>query len=73
MKNAALSIREVGIQLGLSAKTVRKLIKSGEIPAFKPGKRNLKVLQSSIDDFKARKQRELRHEYDSHFLKEVNK
>jgi excisionase family DNA binding protein len=73
MKDEPLSLSQVGAQLGLSAKTVRALIRVGELPAFRPGIRNLKVMQSDVDEFKDRRTRSLRHEYDSKILEEVHK
>lgn len=74
MKNdEPLSISQVGAQLGLSAKTVRTLIRVGELPAFRPGIRNLKVMQSDVDEFKARRTRALRYENDQKDMELVHK
>ncbi len=60
-----LSTAEAARLIGVSVKTLRKLIKEGEIAAFKPGKRSLKISPEVIEDYKARKARELRREIDN--------
>lgn len=59
-----LSTAEAAHLMGVSVKTVRKLIKDGEIDAFKPGKRSLKIRREVVEDYKANKERELRREID---------
>ena len=59
-----LSTTEAARALGISVKTLRKLIKSGDLKAFRPGKRSFKIMPDAIEDYKRRKERELRRELD---------
>jgi excisionase family DNA binding protein len=47
---AFLSPQEVGDRLGASVYTVRRWIKTGDLPAFKPGK-EYRVRQSDLEEF----------------------
>jgi len=46
-----LTVAEAALALRVSEKTVRRLIESGELRAFKPTKRNTRVPRANLDAF----------------------
>jgi excisionase family DNA binding protein len=64
MRTRPYSVREVADALGVSVKTVRKLIREGTLAAFRPGARAFKVKPEDLDDYIRRQERALRREHD---------
>ncbi|ROR53274.1 excisionase family DNA binding protein [Luteococcus japonicus] len=53
-KPASVTIAELAEQWGCSDKTVRRLISSGQLPAYRVGKRLIRILQEDADSFARR-------------------
>lgn len=51
---SALTIRQVAVDLQVSRKIVYQLIDSGQLDAFRPGRRHYRVLKEALQDYKQR-------------------
>lgn len=51
---SALTIRQVAADLQVSRKIVYQLIESGQLDAFRPGRRHYRVLKEALQDYKNR-------------------
>jgi excisionase family DNA binding protein len=51
MPNALLTTEEVARILGLSPFTVRRLLREGELPGKKVGKRQWRILRADLDEY----------------------
>ncbi len=51
-----LSLSDASLQLGVSTKTVRKLVRSGQLPHYKFGKL-YKIDQADLDQWKSERRR----------------
>ena len=60
--DADLSVREVAADLGICEKTVRQLIKAGDILAYRFGKRAFRISREELASFKARRRLKLQTE-----------
>ena len=50
-----MNVREVAKELGIAQATVRKLIREGEIPSFRPSPRRIVIPVTSFDEWLRRK------------------
>lgn len=51
---SALTIRQVAADLQVSRKIVYQLIDSGQLDAFRPGRRHYRILKEALQDYKNR-------------------
>lgn len=51
--NRDLKVKEVAEELGINLKSVRELIRKGELVAYRPGKRAFRVTREELQRFRA--------------------
>ncbi|QDK36402.1 helix-turn-helix domain-containing protein [Bdellovibrio sp. NC01] len=57
-----LSVKEAAAEINVSAAKVRALIRTGEIAAYRPGKRSYRVTREALETYKALKHSALKLE-----------
>ncbi len=53
MENRDLTVDDICAELGLHGNTVRRLIRTGVIPAYRAGLKSWRVTRLQLDEFKA--------------------